>query len=183
MKDAMAVDPDIDIGIESGDASWPKAEPLLRQVWPDDVRASPPWCDLVFAQPEFRVLVEREGYGLVCHVGIHRRQASLNGRPVHIGGIGEVVTHPDQLRRGYATLALNAAIATLRHEGSIGFAVLFCKPHNEAFYRARGWHDFEGDVIAEQPGTNGRFDVMRPMVFDLVQRPRKGTLDLLGLPW
>ena len=30
--------------------------------------------------------------------------------------------------------------------------MLFCEPHNEAFYQARGWHPFQGEVYAEQPG-------------------------------
>ncbi len=174
---------DIEIGIESGDASWPKAEPLLEAAWPTARMASLSWGHVVFAHADFRVFVEREGDGAVCHVGIFRRHASLNGRPVHIGGIGGVATRPDAKRRGYATLALNAAIATLKHEGSIAFALLFCEPRNEAFYRARGWHDFAGEVFVEQPGGRVRFEAMKPMVFDLVLKPRSGTLDLNGLPW
>ena len=174
---------DIEISIESGDASWPKAEPLMEEAWPEAARASLSWGHVVFAHADFRVFVEREDDGAVCHVGIYRRRANLNDRPVHIGGIGGVATRREYKRRGYATLALNAAIATLRHEGSIGFALLFCEPHNEAFYHARGWHDFTGEVFAEQPGGRVRFDVMKPMVFDLVLKPRSGALDLNGLPW
>lgn len=179
----MEIDPDIDISLESGDQAWPRVEFLVREAWPEAARTTRPWGHIVFAAADLRVLVEREDHGLIGHVGIYRRRASLNGRPVHIGGIGGVVTQADHQRRGYATLALNAAIATLNHEGSIGFALLFCEPHNEAFYRARGWHDFAGEVLAEQPGGRVRFDVMKAMVFDLVLRPRSGTLDLNGLPW
>jgi aminoglycoside 2'-N-acetyltransferase I len=179
----MGIGSEIDIAIESGDASWPKAEPLFEEAWPAAARAALPWGHVVFAYPEFRVLVEREDVGVVCHVGIYRRRATLDGRPVRLGGIGGVVTRADQQKRGYATVALNAAIATLKHEGSIGFALLVCEPHNQAFYRARGWHDFAGELIVEQPGGSGRFYAMAPMVFDLVQRPRKGVLDLKGLPW
>jgi aminoglycoside 2'-N-acetyltransferase I len=172
---------DIDIGIENGDASWPKVAHLMEQAWPD--RASLPWGHIVFAHADLRVLVEDGDGGIVGHVGIYRRRAMLDGRPVHVGGIGGVVTRVDQQRHGYATLALNAAIATLKHEGSIAFAMLFCEPHLTTFYGARGWHAFDGEVYAEQPGGHGRFDVMTPMVFDLVRRPRKGSLDLQGLPW
>lgn len=173
----------IDIEIVNGDASWPLAEPLFNTVWPREVMASKPWRDVVFAYPDFRVLVEAPEHGVVCHVGIHRRQASLDGRAVHIGGIGGVTTHPDHRRRGLATIALNAALQTLKAEGSIGFALLFCEPHNLAFYQARGWHPFGGDILAEQPGGHGRFEALAPLVFDLVQRPRKGSIDLRGLPW
>ncbi len=167
----------------NGDASWRIAKPLLEAVWPAEVMATSPWRDVVFAHADFRVLVETPDDGLVCHVGIYRRLATLNGRKVHVGGIGGVATRPDHRRKGFATVALNAALQTLKHEGSIGFALLFCEPHNAAFYGARGWHAFEGEVLAEQPSGHGRFDVLGPMVSDLVQRPRTGTLDLCGLPW
>ncbi len=48
-------------------------------------------------------------------------------------------------------LALNAAIRTMRDHEAVRFAMLFCEPHNEAFYQARGWHPFQGEVYAEQP--------------------------------
>ena len=54
-----------------------------------------------------------------------------NGRKVHIGGIGGVATRADSRRRGYASIALNAAVQTMReHEGATDFALLFCEPHN-----------------------------------------------------
>ena len=105
--------------------------------------------------------------GLACHVGIFFRDATWDGRKVHIGGIGGVSTREDCRGRGYATLALNAAIATMRDHEAIRFAMLFCEPHNEAFYQARGWHPFKGEVYAEQPEGRVRFEAMAPFVFDL----------------
>ena len=64
-----------------------------------------------------------------------------------------------------------------------GFALLFCEPHNEAFYAARGWHAFKGEVHAEQPGGKIRFEAMAPYVFDFTRKPRDGIIDLCGLPW
>jgi len=173
----------IDIEILNGDASWPMAEPLLNAVWPPEVKATLPWGQIPMAHADFRVLVEAEDQGLVCHVGILRRRATLNGRPAHVGGISGVATRPDHRRQGLATIALNAALQTLKHEGSLGFALLFCEPENFAFYSARGWHPFEGEILAEQPAGHGRFDALAPFVFDLVQKPRKGVIDLCGLPW
>jgi hypothetical protein len=62
--------------------------------------------------------------------------------------------------------------------------MLFCEPDKFAFYEARGWHPFTGEVYAEQPEGRVRFDVMAPFVFDFTPRaPRNGTIDLCGLPW
>ena len=74
-----------------------------------------------------------------------------NGRKLHIGGIGGVITHPDHRRHGYASVALNAAVQTMRDHEAVEFALLFCEPHNFAFYQSRGWHPFEGEIYAEQP--------------------------------
>ena len=84
---------------------------------------------------------------------------------------------------GYATLALNAAVRTLRDHEAVRFALLFCEPHNEAFYQARGWHAFKGEVHAEQPGGRIRFEAMAPYIFDFTRKPRDGIIDLCGLPW
>ena len=145
----------IDIEILNGDAAWPAAEPLLSAVWPADVKATLPWGQVTFARADFRVLVEAEDAGLVCHVGLYRRKATLNGRPAHIGGIGGLATRADHRRRGLATIALNAAIQTFKHEGSLGFALLFCDAPMVPFYQARNWHPFDGEILAAQPGGHG----------------------------
>src|ERR1700692_2294231 len=68
----------IEIEILSGDASWPAAAPLFNAIWPPEVVATRPWANIVSAHAELRVLVQDET-GPVCHVGIHRRQATWNG--------------------------------------------------------------------------------------------------------
>jgi hypothetical protein len=85
---------------------------------------------------------------------------------------------------GYASIALNAAIRTLRDERSVDFGLLFCEPPRAPFYIARGWKPFEGEVHAEQPDKGrSRFDVLTPLVFDIRRAPRQGEIDLCGLPW
>ena len=111
------------------------------------------------------MLVQAEPDGVVCHVGIYRREVTWNGRKVRIGGIGGVATREAYRRRGYASMALDAAIQTLKDEGSTDFALLFCEPHNAAFYVGRGWKPFEGEIYAEQPEGRVRFDAIAPYVY------------------
>jgi aminoglycoside 2'-N-acetyltransferase I len=174
----------IEVDVLNAAASWPMAEPLLNAVWPPDVRAALPWGEVVFAHADLRVLVQSEADGLVCHVGIFRRSVTWNGRIMHAGGIGGVATRADRRGRGYASVALDAAIQTLKDEGSIDFAMLFCEPQLAPFYDARGWRPFEGDIYAEQP-EKGRmpFTAIAPHVYKIRQAPLKGTIDLCGLPW
>ena len=173
----------IEIDVLNGDAGWPAAKPLFDAVWPPQVVEKLTWADIVFAHAELRVLVQSETEGTVAHVGIYRRAVKWNGRTVPAGGIGGVLTHPDARRRGYASLALNAAVQTLKHEGSTAFALLFCEPHNAPFYSARGWKPFDGEIYVEQPQGRVRFEAMAPYVYALKHAPEKGVIDLCGLPW
>lgn len=173
----------IEIEILNGDASWPVAKPLFDVVWPKAEVEKLPWSHVRWAHADLRVLVETAEGDLACHVGIYTRMAKWNNRPMNIGGIGGVATHPGHRRHGYASVALNAAIQTLRDREDVQFAVLFCEPHNEAFYEARGWHRFIGEVWCEQPEGRVRFEAMAPFVFDIKGRAGGGILDLCGLPW
>src|SRR6185437_16761743 len=100
----------------NGDTSWPLVEPLFNAVWPPDVVAKLPWAGIVFAHAELRVLVQDESEDVLCHVGIYRREITWNGRKLRAGGIGGVLTREDRRRRGFATLALDGAIRTLKDE-------------------------------------------------------------------
>jgi aminoglycoside 2'-N-acetyltransferase I len=171
----------IEIELVSGDEGWARAKPLLAAVWPPNQPTSSP---IEWAQADLRLMIETDDEALVCHAGIFFRTVSWNGQKVHIGGIGGVATHPDHRRRGYASIALNAAVQTLRHHDAAQFALLFCEPHNVVFYQARNWQRFDGAVYADQPEGRIRFEAMAPFVLDLKRRaPTLGTLDLNGLPW
>ena len=174
----------IEIDILNGDTSWPMAEPLLDAVWPDHVVEKLSWGHIKWAHADLRVLIDApEGNGLACHVGIYFRTVIWNGHKVHVGGIGGVSTRDDCRRRGYASLALDAAVSTMRANEAVKFALLFCEPHNFAFYEARKWQPFAGEVYCEQPEGRIRFTHMAPYVLDIVRAPTLGTIDLCGLPW
>jgi aminoglycoside 2'-N-acetyltransferase I len=117
----------IEIDILNGDAAWPQAKPLMDAVWPRDVLEKLPWRHVKWAHADLRVLIDApDGNGLACHVGIYFRTVTWNGQKVHIGGIGGVSTRNDCRRRGYASLALDAAVQTMRANEAAKFAILFC---------------------------------------------------------
>jgi GNAT superfamily N-acetyltransferase len=121
---------------------------------------------------------------VICHVGIYRRDVTWDGRKLRAGGIGGVLTREDARGRGYASIALNAAIQTLKDERSIDFALLFCEPDWAPFYAKRGWKPFVGEIYAEQPNQGRvRFDAIAPHVYDLRRALRQGVIDLCGRPW
>jgi predicted acetyltransferase len=172
----------IEIEILSGDASWPIAKPLLDEVWPPQIKATLPWGDIDMAHATLRVLIDSPE-GLVCHVGLHFRTVTWNGRKCEAGGLSGLATRPDSRRRGYASTALGAAVQTLRHHEAIDFGLLFCEPQLFDFYQSRGWLRFDGEVLAEQGGVTAPYQALTPFVFDLRRKIRGGVLDLCGLPW
>ena len=174
----------IEIEIVNGDQSLSQAEELFETVWPQAEMKNLAWGHIKWADADLRVLIEAADGTLACHAGIFFRTATWNGQRVHIGGIGGVATRPDCRRRGYASIALAAAVQTMRDHDAAQFALLFCEPRNFEFYEARGWHRFTGAIYAEQPDGRLRFEAMTPFVLDLKRRaPSLGTLDLCGLPW
>jgi aminoglycoside 2'-N-acetyltransferase I len=175
----------IEIEVLNGDASWAQVHPLFHAVWPPEVVATLPWAGITFANPDLRVLVLDEAGDVVSHVGLYRRVITWNGQKMNAAGIGGVLTRADLRNRGLATIALNAAIQTLRAEDAVNFATLFCEPDRAPFYMARGFQPFEGQVYIEQPDQGRvRFGATAPYVHDLKRSaPTRGTLDLCGLPW
>ena len=174
----------IEIEIVNGGQSGPLVERLFAQSSADEKGGDAAWRHVKWADPDLRVLIDAPDGELACHTGIFFRTATWNGQKVHIGGIGQVATRPECRRRGYASIALEAAVHTMRDHDAAQFALLFCEPHMSEFYQSRGWHAFTGAVYAEQPEGRIRFEVMAPMVLDLKRRaPTLGTLDLCGLPW
>jgi aminoglycoside 2'-N-acetyltransferase I len=173
----------IEIDIVNGDASWAAVEALLDEVWPPHLLKTLAWGEVVFAHADLRVLLRAETGDLACHVGVFRRAIIWNGRKMRAGGIGGVATREAFRRRGYASIALEAAVQTLRDEGSIDFALLFCEPHHAPFYQRRGWKPFDGEIYAEQAEERARFTAIAPYAYDLKRAPRRGTIDLCGLPW
>ena len=171
------------IEIRPGDEAWNDAEALFDLVWPAELFATFSWAHVVWADAERRVLVWNDRSELVCHVGLFLRRAKWADSDVAIGGIGGVITRQDSRKLGHASTAIGTAIAEMRDHGGADFALLFCEPHNFAFYRSLGWRQFDGELFCEQPGGRVRFDAMTPFVFDLRLKPQGGAIDLCGLPW
>jgi GNAT superfamily N-acetyltransferase len=121
--------------------------------------------------------------GLLCYVGLVVRQARHEGRPVLVGGVTGVKTHPDVRGRGLARLALRRADEFFREQGA-AFALLVCEPHLIGYYERLGWQAFSGRLIVTQRGVPGEFTFLRVMVCGIVEpAPLAGVIDLAGPPW
>jgi aminoglycoside 2'-N-acetyltransferase I len=168
--------------IKAGNVARQQAASLLRAAWPPEA-VTQPWSDVVWAQPDQRLLAFNRNNEIICHVGIVLRDATWDGRGVKIGGIGGVTTREDSRRRGAISAAMRRATQEIQETYKADFGLLFCEPRNVPLYIRLGWLPFNGDVLVMQPRGHVRFDVIEPYVFDLKIAPRTGMLDLCGAPW
>src|SRR5690348_14816999 len=102
----------IEIEIVNGPLSSSRADELLEAVWPQADK-NRPGSRVKWADADLRVMIDAPDGTLACHVGIFFRTVTWNGQKVHIGGIGGVATDAQHRRRGYAGIALGAAIQTM----------------------------------------------------------------------
>ncbi len=171
------------IEIKEARAGWQQAAALLTAVWPPEVVATLPWRDVVWAKPDWRVLVFNLAQEIVGHTAMVIRDGIWNGQAVKIGGVGGVATREDSRQRGVARAAISRALREMQNVHRADFALLFCEPRHGPIYEKLGWYPFKGDVFVVEARGRVGFDVTDPYVFDLKIAPRSGVLDLCGLPW
>jgi len=172
------------LDFQLGDTSWDDVVPLEIEVYPPAVMATLPWRNVTWAHAHWRVLTRDNARRVISHVGVFVRDATVDGSPVRIGGIGGIMTHPGFRRKGLATAALRYARNFLAAKERAAFALLFCEPNTAPFYARLDWRRFAGVVFVEQPSGRVRFTVTEPMILDLTRSaPTRGTIDLRGPPW
>ncbi len=156
---------------------------LSRAVHPPEEAAQWPGRHLEWTAPEWGVRVVSSDE-LVSYTGVLLRQAHHAGRPVRIGGVGGVETHPAARRRGYAELGVRRAVEFFQEQPEVEFALLVCEPRLIGYYSRLGWKEFGGRLLTTQKGETEEFTFNRVMVHDVHSAgPLTGAIDLLGPPW
>jgi aminoglycoside 2'-N-acetyltransferase I len=157
---------------------------LSLAVYPPNEAADWPGRHLEWAAAEWCVRVWGDDGELASYTGMVLRQATHDGQPVRIGGVGGVKTHPAARRRGYAGRGLRRAVEFFHEQPDVAFALLVCAPHLIGYYSRLGWQEFGGRLLVEQHGTVAEFTFNRVMTCDVrLAGPVAGTIDLCGPPW
>ena len=137
-----------------------------------------------WARPQWHVLIRDAEDRLVSHVGALTRLASCDGAEILIGGIGAVMTHPAQRRKGYAAAGVARASEFLQDELQIDLALLFCGPRMLRYYERFGFRNFAGDTFVLRGGKRVQIPRSEVMVKPGMKAlPQCAALDLRGLPW
>jgi GNAT superfamily N-acetyltransferase len=132
-------------------------------------------------QRDWHVMVEEQGQ-LVSFLGIRERDCTAAGRPVHVGGVADVVTLPPWRGRGYAAAALRCAASFMGNDLGVDLCLLVCKEHLVPFYARLGWQRAPGPLAIDQPSgkvTYAEATMVLPCRGEAVP---EGTIDLCGLP-
>lgn len=157
---------------------------LTMAVYPPDEAASRSGQDLEWSLPDWCARVRDTAGKLVSYIGIYLRDATLDGQPVRIGGIGNVKTHPQSRNGGCASAAIKATTEFFQQQPDLKFALLVCKPELLGFYARLGWREFTGTLLVRQFTKPGEFTVFRVMTIGIQSAgPVDGIIDLNGPPW
>jgi aminoglycoside 2'-N-acetyltransferase I len=150
---------------------------LLAEALPpeeDDIK----WSE----QSDWHVLVW-DGEELVSNVEIIERTATVDGKPVSLGGIGGVATGVEWRRRGLASAALETAQTFICEKLAVDFGLLFCSEDMIPFYGRFGWQILERPVLVDQPGGKVAFtEAVMILPVGKNEWP-EGVIDLCGLPF
>lgn len=172
------------IEVRDGARSRSEVQPLFTRVYPDHVLEKIVWRNVISAPADRRVVLMNDANEIVASAGLIFRTGLRDGYPVRIGGVGGVLVSPELQRQGLGRTTMLAAHDVLRSCSDMQFGLLFCEPHNMVFYEGIGWNRFPGQVRVDQRGVSIIYDLMEAMTLDLETRaPRRGTIDVGGLPW
>jgi GNAT superfamily N-acetyltransferase len=94
-------------------------------------------------RPEHSWVVEQEGE-LVAHLRIYDRWIWVAGQPLHIAGVGNVITAQQHRGRGYASLLLDGVLDQIVTE-DFGYSLLWT--HLPAVYARHGWVPIGQEIV------------------------------------
>jgi aminoglycoside 2'-N-acetyltransferase I len=157
---------------------------LSVAVYPPREAEEWPGRSLEWSPADWCVRVLADDGRPISYVGIVLREGWHDGRPVRIGGIGGVKTHPAERRRGLAARGMARAMEFFREQPDVAFALLVCGPHLLAHYARLGWREFAGRLLVRQRGATVEFTFNRVMTWGVrAPAPSAGVIDLAGPPW
>ncbi|MEM6283289.1 MAG: GNAT family N-acetyltransferase [Chloroflexota bacterium] len=97
------------------------------------------WCVVVYNNDEFGAYAE-----------VLQREILVGGQPVTVGGIGGVMSLPHMRGLGLGKAAMRALTDYICTEMNADAGMLYCAPHNVAYYQSLGWHHITRQITYHQ---------------------------------
>ena len=148
--------------------------------WGDDIFGASS-LNLRWRSKEWHFLLYVDGK-TVSHVGLLKHVVSVGGEAVTVGGVGGVVTVPEEQHRGHARELMQRAVRLLE-DWRVDAGLLFCLQRTVPFYESQGWQVVERPVLIRQP-SGEIASPLEVMILPLGERPwLGGQVRLNSLPW
>lgn len=120
---------------------------------------------------------------VVSHIGLLKREVTVDGAPIWVGGVGSVMTDPGFQKQGLAAALLKEANTVMRDHLQVGYGMLFCSPSMVHYYQKCGWQMIESHVEGVSRGSKIIFPFPVMSICISGQPWPKGEVDICGLPW
>jgi RimJ/RimL family protein N-acetyltransferase len=150
---------------------------LLHRVFSND-----PFNTMSWSKMDWNVLVYVDDV-LASNVEIVQRTVTVNGVPVHVGGIGGVATLPEYRGRGLATRAMSAADKFMKDELGLEYGLLITGTRRKSYYEGLHWMVISDPVYFDQPSGKMENDGIAMSLALAVKPWPPGVVDFCGLPW
>jgi hypothetical protein len=137
--------------------------------------------ETAWAIPDWTVLYT-EGSTIVTFLNIVERNVLIDGVPVTIAGINNVITPPDFRGKGYASQALNNTTGFLFNELKAEHGLLLCADAMIPFYKSRDWYAINSIVYYDQLSGKKQWTA-NTMLLSPHKPIAPAVIDLQGLPW
>jgi len=119
----------------------------------------------------------------VSYLRIVDRAGLVDGQPLRMGGVADVMTPHEHRRKGYAGLAVEESQRVIFDLIKARLGLLFCAEELLPFYVRYGWQAVDCPVTMEQ--SDGR--QLWPQRTMILPRPGETwaphSIDICGLPW
>ncbi len=133
---------------------------------------SPDWMALGFQESE-----------LVSQLCLNKREIAVGATRVWVAGVGGVATHPNWLRRGFASQVLRASETFMHKTLRVPFGLLVCADETQPVYARCGWQTVARKLIFIQDEKLRSLETC-VMILPLTRQSwPEGEINLLGLPW
>lgn len=142
----------------------------------------PEFASIEWGSPDWMALGFRGGE-LVSQLCLHKREIAVGTARVWVAGVGGVATHPDWLRRGFASQVLRGAEIFMRETLQVPFGLLVCADETQPVYARCGWQTVAQALTFIQDEKPRSLETCVMILPLSNQSWPPGEINLLGLPW
>lgn len=135
-----------------------------------------------WATPDLTFMAMDGGH-VAAYYNLVDRVVRIDGTPVRVAGLNNLVTMPAHRGRGVASALLRDTQPRWFDELGAECGMLLCADALLPFYGRLGWRKVPGAVMYAQPDETRTWSANCMLLDPKAKQPNANTVDLNGLPW